>query len=353
MIKRHLLFIILALFILMNISGYAKEPYRMGTTTAGFLEIGVGGAGIALGDAYVASAQDMSAIYWNPAGLALMENNEAMFMYQPWLVDVNSMFAGAGLYLPRIGTLAIGLFGLNYGNIDVTTLEYQMGTGEQYTAYDYNLNLSYARSLADWFSFGASFKYITSKIWHTNATSMAVDLGVLVQTPFFSPTKREEDGLRIGMSISNYGGRMRYDGFDLLFPTDMAPDQEGNYQNLQAKYKMSDWELPLLFRVGLALHPLVLANQRLTLEVDALHPNNTSEYINVGAEYKFIASGFGDFMLRAGYKGLFMIDSNYGPTFGGGIKFYLSPMNAVKIDYAYRSLGVLGNIHATSFGITF
>ena len=119
MIKRQLLFIILVACILLNVSGYAKEPYRMGTTTAGFLEIGVGGAGIAMGDAYVAAAEDMSAIYWNPAGLALIEKNEAMFMYQPWLVDVSSMFAGAGLYIPRIGTLAIGLAGLNYGNIDV------------------------------------------------------------------------------------------------------------------------------------------------------------------------------------------------------------------------------------------
>jgi hypothetical protein len=325
----------------------------MGTTTAGFLEIGVGGAGIAMGDAYVAAAEDMSAIYWNPAGLALMENNEAMFMYQPWLVDVNSMFAGAGLYIPRLGTLAIGLAGLNYGNIDVTTLEYQMGTGEQYTAYDYNLNLSYARSLVDWFAFGASFKYVTSKIWHSNASAMAVDLGVLVQTPFFSPSVREEDGMRIGMSISNYGGRMRYDGYDLLFPTDMSPEQDGNYQNLQAKYKMSDWELPLLFRVGLAFHPLVLGNQRLTVEVDALHPNNMSEYVNVGGEYKFMMAGFGDLCLRAGYKGLFMVDSNYGPTFGGGIKFYLSPTMAVRIDYAYRTIGALGDVHATSFNISF
>ncbi|MBN1480873.1 PorV/PorQ family protein [candidate division KSB1 bacterium] len=353
MIKRHLFLIILTFFLLLNVQGYAKEPYRMGTTTAGFLEIGIGGAGIAMGDAYVAAAQDMSAIYWNPAGLALMERNEAMFMYQPWVVDVSSMFAGAGLYIPRIGTLAIGLFGLNYGNIDVTTLDYQMGTGEQYTANDYNLNLSYARSLVEWFSFGASFKYVTSKIWHSNASAMAVDLGVLVQTPFFSPTSREEDGMRIGMSISNYGSRMRYDGFDLLFPEDMAPDEDGNYQNLQAKYKMSDWELPLMFRVGLAFHPIIVGNQRFTVEVDALHPNNMSEYVNIGGEYKFMAAGFGDFSLRAGYKGLFMVDDNYGPTFGGGIKFYVTPTAAVAIDYAYRTLGVLGNVHATSFNISF
>lgn len=353
MIKRHVYIILTLFMVLCSLPGWAKEPYRMGTTTAGFLEIGVGGAGIAMGDAYVASARDMSAIYWNPAGLALMKGNEALFMYQPWVVDVNSMFAGAGISLPTLGTLAVGIFGMNYGNIDVTTLEYQSGTGEQYTAYDYNFNLTYSRSLVNWFSFGASAKYITSKIWHSNASAFAVDLGVLVQTPFFSPTGDNDEGLRIGMSIANYGSKMTFDGMDLLFPTDMDPSGEGNYQNLQAKYKMSDWELPQIFRVGVALHPIVRANQRMTVEIDALHPNNMSESVNVGAEYQYIMPGFGNLALRAGYKGLFLVDSNYGPTFGGGVKFYLSPTKAVNIDYAYRSLGVLGDVHCTSFGVMF
>ena len=351
--KRHILIFIITFLVLCNLPGVAKEPYRMGTTTAGFLEIGVGGAGIAMGDAYVASARDMSAIYWNPAGLALLENNEALFMYQPWVVDVNTLFAGAGITMPTIGTIAVGVFGINYGDIDVTTMDYQSGTGEQYTAYDYNFSLTYSRSLVNWFAFGATAKYVTSKIWHSTANAFAVDLGVLVQTPFFSPTGEHDEGMRIGMSIANYGARMQYDGFDLLFPTDMDPNADGNYQNLQAKYKMSDWELPLIFRVGLAVHPIVLSNQRLTIEVDALHPNNMSESLNVGAEYKFIVPGFGNFSLRGGYKGLFMVDSNYGPTFGGGMKFYLAPSKAVNIDYAYRTLGVLGDVHCTSFGVSF
>ncbi len=187
MLRQHRLIIFSAFLILVCHPVFAEGPYRVGTTSAGFLEIGVGGAGIAMGDAYVASAGDISAIYWNPAGLALMKSNEAMFMYQPWVVDINSMFTGFGLVLPRIGAIAVGIVGLDYGNNEVTTLEYQQGTGEQYRAYDYNFNLTFSRSIVQWFSFGASFKYVTSKIWHTNANAMAVDLGVLIQTPFFSP----------------------------------------------------------------------------------------------------------------------------------------------------------------------
>ena len=348
---------ILSIFLLFLLvyqgAGLAQKPYRVGTTAASFLELGIGGAGIAMGDAYVASTNDLSSIYWNPAGLALMERNEAFFMYQPWVVEINSMFAGFGLVLPRIGTLGFSIFGLDYGDIDVTTMEYQAGTGEKYTAYDYVFSMSYARSLANWFSFGATAKYITSQIWHSKANAFAIDLGVLVQTQFFSRTGRQEDGMKLGMSISNYGTRMGFDGYDLLFPVDIEPDAQGNYQNLQGKYKMGSWELPLLFRVGVAIDPIVMSNQRITIAADAMHPNNMSESLNLGAQYRMTVPGFGDFFLRGGYKALFMEDSHYGVTFGGGAKIWLSPSRCLKVDYAYQSIGVLGNIHCTSFGVAF
>jgi hypothetical protein len=350
--KKVMLLLAVCLLIFQN-TGHSQEPYRVGTTTASFLEIGIGGAGVAMGDAYVAQTSDMSSIYWNPAGLGLMEHNEAFFMYQPWVVDINTIFVGFALALPRIGTLGFAASGLGYGDIEVTNMEYQNGTGESYTAYDYAFCMSYARSIVDWFAFGATAKYVSSKIWHSNATALALDLGVIVRTPFFSPSGRQEDGMKIGMSISNYGTRMRYDGYDLLFPVDIDPAGEGNYQNLQGKYQMKQWELPLLFRVGFAINPLVFSNQRLTLAIDALHPNNNSEYVNVGGQYTFIAPGFGDLYLRGGYKALFMVESQYGPTFGGGLQFWVSPSRSVKIDYAYQTISILGSVHCTSVGVTF
>ena len=57
----------------------AQEPYRRGTTAANFLEIGYGSRGIAMGDAVVASTDALESAYWNPAGLALMRQNEVLF----------------------------------------------------------------------------------------------------------------------------------------------------------------------------------------------------------------------------------------------------------------------------------
>lgn len=353
MIKRISIVLVLVAFIAGSYTGYAGGPYRMGTTTATFLELGVGGAGLAMGDANVASTGDISSIYWNPAGLAKMEKNQALFMYQPWVVDVNTIFAGFGLIFPQIGTIGVGMFAVDYGDIDVTTPDYQDGTGEKYTAYDMSINLSYARNIVEWFAFGATGKYIHSKIWHSTASAMVVDLGVIVQTKFFSPSGRQADGMKIGMSVSNYGGKMRYDGDDLLFPVDIDPAANGNYQNLQGKYKMQDWEVPLLFRVGLSFNPIVLSNQRIQMEVDALHPNNTSEYLNIGGQYIYNIPGFGEVYIRGGYKGLFLIDSQYGFSAGGGIKMWVTPTYGMNIDYAFRTIGVLGDVHCTSLGFTF
>jgi len=265
----------------------SQKPYRrVGTTAASFLEIGFGSAGNAMGDAYVSVTRDLSSIYWNPAGLAYMEQSEVQFIYQPWIADISTAFAGVGLVLPHIGTLSLGIIHAGYGDMEVTTLQMQDGTGELFNAADFAFSFSYARRLAQWFAFGASGKYISSKIWHTNANAIAIDLGVIVNTHFFSPTGNREDGVNIGMSISNYGTKIKYDGMDLLNPIDILPNEQGNYRDVAGQFKLDSWELPLIFRIGFSINPLVMGQHRLTLAVDALHPNNNMESVNVGAQYR-------------------------------------------------------------------
>ena len=331
----------------------AQKPYRIGTTAANFLEVGYGSAGAAMGDAYVSVANDLSSAYWNPAGLAFMTKSEAQFSIQPWLVNINTTYAGVGLVLPRVGTLALAVTQVGYGDMAVTTMDYQDGTGELFNASDLAVSFSYARSLAQWFSFGASFKYINSQIWHMNANAMALDLGVMVNTNFFSFSGKREDGMTIGMSISNYGTKMKYDGMDLTWPIDVLPDQNGNYAQTAGQFKLEGWELPLIFRVGVSVHPIATATNRLTLAVDALHPNNNAESINVGAQYAFTLPSTGTFYLRGGYKALALKETEYGPTLGAGVYLRMMGNLGVRFDYAFRDIGMLGNAHCYSIGMSF
>ncbi len=345
----------LLLLVIPFLSAAQNRPFRVGTTTANFLEIGFGSAGVAMGDAYVAMARDVSSIYWNPAGLAFMEKSEAQFMLQPWIVDINTSFAAAGIVVPQVGTIALGLTFTDYGEMDVNTVSHPEGTGETFSAGDFALSLAYGRAITNWFGFGAAFKYVQSNIWHMNASALAVDLGVSINTAFFSPTGNREDGMRIAMSISNYGTRMKFDGIDLLQSIDIRPNEDGNYGDVPGQYSPNEWELPLIFRLGVALNVFRTENQRLILASDALHPNNNAESVNLGGEYQYFNPTIGKFILRAGYKGLFLNenDAEFGVTFGAGFEKLLMGNFSLKLNYAFRDMGILGKVHSYSVGFLF
>jgi hypothetical protein len=347
------IFLIILIFFQSVNSILANKPYRVGTTAANFLEIGYGPAGIAMGDAYVSKVNDLSAVYWNPAGLAFMNYNEALFMVQPWIVDVNTSFAAVGIPVENIGTFAFNIINVGYGDMEVTTLSMQDGTGEMFDANEFAVSFSYARAITEGFAFGASVKYVSSQIWHLIGSAFAFDLGVIIQSEFFSPTENPNDGMRIGMSISNYGTKLQYDGIDLINPIDILPNEHGNYRDVPGQFRLSSWELPLIFRVGMSFKPIVIENQSVTLAVDALHPNNNSESINMGMEYGLNIPTFGQLFLRGGYKALYMESSEFGITIGAGFSMNLLKNTGIRCDYAYRDIGILGAVNCFGLSIQF
>ena len=346
---RYILFI--TLFIMIPLQGQMINRY--GTTAANFLEIGVGSDGNAMGEAYVAVTDGLSSIYWNPAGLASLKEPSVSFMMQPWIVDINMLFSAGAVIIPGFGNLGFGITQMNYGEMPVTTLEYQEGTGESFTASDLAASLTFSRKIVSWFAFGSSLKYIRSNIWHSSASSFAVDLGVLVNTKFFSFTGKDEHGMNIGMSISNYGTRMQFDGIDIYQPIDVSELEEGNYGDVAGQFRPSEWELPLIFRIGIALKPIVNNFTKVTLAADALHPNNNSESINLGCSIDNTIPGFGVFSLKGGMKALYMDSRQYGYTAGLGLKMFYLGNRSLSVDYAFKGMGILGDVHVYTVGFSF
>lgn len=332
---------------------FSIEINGNGTTGANFLEMDIGSAATSMGGAYVSVANDLSSAYWNPAGLAYIQNKQTMFMYQPWVAGISNVYAGVAVNYYGYGTLALTMNYMNYGDEAVTTVSNPEGTGELYSASEFAASISYARKIVNWFSFGASAKYISSNIWHMNANAMALDLGVLVTTDFLSVTGKRNQGMKIGMSISNYGTRLRYDGMDLMVPIDPNPDEYGNFDDVEGLYKTSEWELPLIFRLGFSVQPIYTRQFKLLVAMDALHPNNNNESVNIGTQLSYIYPGRMGLFLRAGYKGIFLKDSEYGLTYGGGIRFYMSDFNFFDLDYTYKTMGMLGDVHLYTFKFSF
>ena len=204
-----------------------------------------------------------------------------------------------------------------------------------------------------WFAFGANAKLVQSNIWHASANALALDLGVLVNTHFFSVTGEKADGMVIGMSISNYGTRMKYDGIDLYQPIDISEYEEGNYGDVAGQFRTQEWELPLLFRIGVAVKPIVSNFTTLTFSADAVHPNNNTESINIGFALKFKFPGNGAIVFRGGQKALYMNKPQFGLTGGLGLEWNFLNNRKLVVDYAYKTMGILGNVHATTVGLNF
>ena len=140
-------------------------------------------------------------------------------------------------------------------------------------ATDMSVGFSFARALTDRFAIGFNAKYINQRIWHMSTTSFAIDVGTIFQTQF--------RGMKIGMSISNFGNKMQMLGRDIEIEHDIDQTIEGNNPQIDAYLNTDKWSLPLLFRVGIAMDIINNKYQRITFSTDAIHPNNNTESVNV------------------------------------------------------------------------
>jgi len=313
---------------------------KVGTTSAPFLKIEPGARSVGMGGAFVAVANDATSIYSNPAGIARLSGVESILIHTEWLAGLNYDFVGLVLPLGTIGTLGVSITSLSMSEQKVRTVFYPEGTGEKYGAGDMAVGLSYARNLTDRFSIGFNCKYINQNIWHMSSSSFAVDIGTLFTTQF--------NGMKIGMSISNFGSNMQLDGKDTSIKHDPDPTKYGNNDRIPAYIQTDKYSLPLIFRVGLAMDVIKSKCNRMTMAIDAVHPNDNTEHLNLGVEYDFNNMIF----LRTGYKNLFTKDSEEGLTAGAGIKYRVAN-TMLKIDYAYQNFGRLLNAQRFSIGLEF
>lgn len=329
--------------------GQADDPAtetitKVGTTSAQFLKIGVGSRAVALGGAYVAEANDLSALYWNPGGLARLRGSAVQFAYTDYLADIDYNFAAFGTNLGSLGTIAASLIFLDSGEMVVRTTDRPdpaENEAERFSVQDLALQLSYARALTDRFSIGTTVKYIREKIFNSSASTMAFDVGLVFTTPF--------EALRLGASMANFGPKMRMSGRDIIFSEDPDANRSGNVDVVNSEFLTDEFSLPLLFRIGLAWDAVNNANHRIVLLTDASHPNDNSEYLNMGGEYSFRDLIF----LRGGMRNLFEEDGEQGYTFGGGLNIRIDRSLRMRVDYAYADFGRLEQTHWFTVDLSF
>ncbi len=334
--------ICLALLMVMGSArmGVGRDVTKVGTTAATFLSISVGARALGMGGAFVSVANDASAMFWNVAGLAQLQRPQVIFNHSEWLANINFDYVGFVSPLGSAGVIGLSFTSLNMADMEQTTELNPEGTGVRFSVNSYAFALSGARKLTENFMIGFTGRYAREDIFNSHATGWAMDVGTLFITPF--------NGIRLGMSISNFGTKMQIRGDDLLIQVDPDPSISGNNQTINAFFQTDKFDMPLLFRVGLSMDLVNDEQNRFTIAIDGLHPNDNSESVNVGGEYVFNNL----FFLRGGYRALFQTDSEEGFTVGAGLNYRVSEIG-LHLDYAYEDFGRLNNIQKFTVALSF
>jgi len=298
---------------LLLLSTFAFAQAKVGTAAAQFLEIPVGARSVGMGDVFLATADDASAIFYNPAGLANLTRREATFTHTMWPAGINHEFAAVVLPINKIGgVVGISAIGLTTGSMVERTPGRPEGTGRTFSASDLAAGVTYSRKMTDRFAVGVTWKYIGEYYADVTAHSWAMDIGTLFQTSFKS--------LRIGMNFCNFG-----------------PD----ITMLQTPYP-----LPMAFHFGLAGEVIDNGQHKVTLGWEGSHPNDNLEKFQVGLEYWFNNM----FAVRGGYKfGAWDADRL---GVGAGAKIPIGT-TTIKADYAFSDMQELKSVHRFSLGLEF
>lgn len=297
---------------------------RAGTAMYQFLKIGVGGRAVGMGESFVAVANDASALYWNPAGITQIQQNEVLLSHVSWPVDMRHEFFGYVLPFGGANRLGISVTALHTDEFEETT-EYQpFGTGNYVAFGDIAVGLTLARQMTDRFSVGATVKYVDETLAELHARNVLVDFGTYYLTGFAST--------RFAVSVLNFG-------------TNIKPSGSLVYRDGSGNSSFQDFAPPTIFRIGFASELIDNEKQKVTASIQLNHPNDNAENVNLGMEYWWNRT----LALRGGYR-INVEEESF--AFGGGLNL---PLNLIdlQLDFSYSDFGRLGSASRFSARIQF
>jgi len=337
-----------------------------GTTSAEFLLLGAGARGVSLGGAFAAIATDVSALYYNPGGAAMIDHPGIILGTQDYVADTRYSWGGVAFPLSG-GARAIGFQLGTFGFKDqpVYTEEQPDGNGATYSVSETFIGATFAQNFSDRFAAGITAKYINDKLGTVSGNAFAVDFG----TNFHASLNQHP--IKFSFTLANLGSNLSYNGTGLRgqVPRTPIPGQDDTPTlPQQADLSTKDFPLPTIFRVGLAYDVITGDNNRLTAIGDFNQPNSNKPGFSFGAEWasqKLGGSNFG-FALRGSYShsggndvpltnsqtALGDEQNLQGLAFGGGMTYGTEGGFDLGLDYAYKYLGVLGptNFFSLSLG---
>lgn len=212
--------IVLSLTLLFILTGaFSAVHAQVGITAVPFLQIEPDSRGAGMGNTGVAIADNASAMYWNPAGLAFQNENQISITHANWLPAFNADL----FYDYLVGTYYLEDIGTIGGHITFLNLGEQIHTDPQgnelgrFNSFEFAAGLSYGFDLNENFAFGTGFRFIYSSLAEGQVdgqdvnpgASVGIDLAGLYKSDPFSIGERNAN-INAGLNLSNVGPSIQY-----------------------------------------------------------------------------------------------------------------------------------------------
>lgn len=313
---------------------FCQKLEKTGSSGAQFLKIGIGAKAIGMGGSFVAVSDDITAMYWNPAGISRLSKKTGIVSHNNWIADSDFEYLAIVIPLSNSNTIGLSISYLSFGEIEQTTVRNPNGNGNIFSSYDMAITTTYSRMLVEDFSVGFSTKYIREQIWDLTASTVALDMGAL-----FSPGYKP---ITFGVSLSNFSPDLEFKGTNLHEDVDIFDDADP----VEVQVRTTPYPLPLIFRFGMAYDLYNGEEKSLTLSAEGNHLTDSEQKLNFGAEYRI-----SDLLqLRTGYR---VNDDEGNYSMGFGLEYPFTQSSFIRVDYAYYDLGRLLNSHRFSLSYKF
>ncbi|MFA5858217.1 MAG: PorV/PorQ family protein [Elusimicrobiota bacterium] len=276
-----------------------------GTSGAAFLSIIPGSRPAGMAGAFTGAANDVNSIYFNPAGLALVEKKEIGFTHNMWVSGINYEFVAGAVPLAGIGTVGAAL-SMASAQIDETKEATDGGidiTGKKLSYSDMAVTVGLGRKINDALLVGLNGKMVSETISSKAGSAMGIDAGV---------TYIMSKDIMIGAALQNLGTAMKLDSVEAGLPMTVRAG---------AAYKMMENALNIVGDINYFI-------------------SSGKMNIRAGAEYIYPVSKDMGIAVRGGYQTTEVVGA--GLTFGGGIVYKMGNMDIIA-DLAYWQMGDLGS----------
>ncbi len=294
------------LFALCSLTGWAKDiNSKAGTSAFPFLKINLGARAVGMGGAFTGLADDESALYYNPAGIASFEGKRFIAGYLNYFVDMQSGFLG---YTNKLGErLYWGgwVSYLNYGEFIKTN-----SSGEikgDFSGGDILAAVTLAVRQGHNFALGGTVKLIYERVHEYSASGVAVDLAAKYTS--------DRGRFGAGLMIQNLGKQLSALGVE--------------------KYR-----LPLTVRGGVSVRPRAFP---LIVAGDVILPVDNDLVVALGVDYyefKPFYARIGWNSFGSNFRGADSDDTWAGLSLGVGFDY-----GELHIAYAFSPSADLGQSH--------